>query len=203
MFVVLDVMFGYYGFADCPYRYFPSSYTYESRSLLNPTVDDQFNCRNTTISGTPYTTCNHPALLTDSVLGPDIYAANSSNNVSHYLFFSDEASRILITFPENVLLTTMTFYYYIDSVFEVSLPKIRTTLVPDNFQVTSEIGSLRSLTVDTIEPTPELRGLNNKIVSLTGEFHGETTKFLIRIQDHKDYDFAFTEIIFCSNGMCS
>ena len=77
-------------------------------SLLNPSVNNRFNCSNTLISGSQYTICSHPSLLTDSDLGPDIYTANSGN-ASHYLWTREDMQWMLFTFPERVLLTSMIF----------------------------------------------------------------------------------------------
>ncbi len=172
---------------------FPSSVSYRTGSLQNSAVDDVSNCN----ESTQVTFCMQPIVITDSSLGPENYDASGS---SYYLLNNRELTQILFDFPRDVLLSTIQLHYYFDVTNEVALPKMRISLV-ENFQVSQTLSSsIRSLTIDPIDASPELNGRSNITARLAGEFSARTTQILLRIEDNKDYSLALSEIKFCENG---
>ena len=177
---------------DCQ-QVFPSSFAYSSNSLQNPSVDDNSNCSDRE----SFTFCSHPIVLTDSSLGPDNYDATGS---SYYLLNNDQMNQILFNFSRPVLLSTIELHYYIDVANEVALPKTRISLVND-FRVSEMLdSSIRSLTIDPVDATPELNGRRISTARLVREFSAHTNQILLRVEDNTDYALALSEIRFCENG---
>lgn len=177
---------------------FPSQYAYKTSALQNPTVDDDSNCSASTIEGVEYTFCAHPIRVTDNFLGPNEYRSDDN---SYYLWNRDENCQVLFTFPEEVALIMVQFHYYIHRNESIGLPKLRVSMVGDDFQVSDTLDpSVTSLTVDPVSVPAELNERRVSSLPLSGD---STRQVLLRIDLNKRFGLALTEIQFCTEGMHS
>lgn len=176
--------------ADCQTLQ-PRSYTYRADALVNSDVDSQ--CSEEDINGTTFTTCSSPhMILTDMTLGPDQF--NASDPSTYYHWNKDTMNQILFTFPTNVSVSRVQLHYYTNQGSGIALPKSRLTLVNDTFTAADTLNdSIESFTID--EMTMGDEGLNIANRDLAGQF---TTQILLRVEEHKVYALALSEIKFCT-----
>ena len=109
---------------------YPSNYSFFTNDIENYNMTiDRSRCRCT--SNPAYTTCQHPCTLTDSITGD-----GTVNSTDYFLWRSNATnSRILLfTFPQIVLLHTITLYYYIDRSSNVD-PVLQFFAAEDNFDL--------------------------------------------------------------------
>ena len=145
---------------------------------------DRSRCRCT--SNFAYTTCQHPCTLTDSTTGD-----GTVNSTDYFLWRSNATnSRILLfTFPQIVLLHTITLYYYIDRSSNVD-PVLQFFAAIDNFDLllTTENNTLiESITVCENGSDPRNRSFS---------FDPKMMRKLLVTKNFGDYRFSLSEVKF-------
>ena len=141
-------------------------------------------CRCT--SNSAYTTCQHPCTLTDSNTGD-----GTVNSTDYFLWrFNASNPRILLfTFPQIVLLHTITLYYYIDRRSNVD-PVLQFFAAIDNFDLllTTENNILiESITVCENGSDPRNRSLS---------FDPKMMRKLLVTKNFGGYRFGLSEVEF-------
>lgn len=102
------------------------------------------------------------------------------------------------------MLTSIEFHFYINLNDSIGLPKLRVSLVDNDFQVSDTLDeNVASLTLDPIEISPEQNERTSRNLNLNGEFGASTRQVLLRIDQHKRYGLALSEIRFCRAGEIS
>lgn len=129
------------------------------------------------------------------MLGPDQYDTEDN---SYYLWDKDEDFQVLFNFSEEVVLTTVQFHFYANRNESVGLPKLRVSLVNDSFRVSDTLDpNAASLTVDPTIISPDTNERRSMELELRD---ASTQQVLLRVDEHKRYALALTEIKFCSAG---
>ena len=176
-------------------KFLPSQYAYETL-LVESSGNEGANCNNTMIDGTQYTHCIHPGRLTDNDLGPLQFQGSNSTAYYHW---RQEETQILFTFPSSIILTSMRFFYYIDTRNNIGRPKIRIFLVNENFRVSdTTMDGIESITVDD-SSQEESDGRGNITTNLS-LLQSSTTKVLLIVGMHKHFRLALSEVEFCIAG---
>ena len=102
-------------------------------------------------------------------------------------------NQILFTFPTDVLVSRVQLHFYTDRDNGTALPKTRLSLVNETFTAADTLND--SIPSFTIDETVGEDGLNNVSRNLTEQF---TPQILLRIEEHKVYALALSEIKFCT-----
>ena len=109
---------------------------------------DQSRCTSNPVS----TTCQHPSTLTDSIIEDCVV------NSSDYLVWKStfRFSRLLFTFHTEIVLRTITLYYFVDRGSTTANPRLEFLAVPDNFTLgvkTPDSTSLLNATLHDAGPS--------------------------------------------------
>ena len=169
-------------FTATPCQVFPSNYTFTTSHIENLMSIDLSRCTNIPA----FTTCQHPSTLTDSNTGRNPF------NTEDYLMwkFNNRFSRLLFTFPTEIVLDLVRLYYYIDrQELNNATVRLEFLAVPDEFTLGGNMpdstpilnASLRS----TSDPLSKTFGLRSTM-----------TRKLFVIKRNDFYRFAVSEVEF-------
>ena len=143
---------------------------------------DQSRCT----SNPAYTTCQHPSTLTDSITG------GSTVNTEDYLVWksTNRFSKLLFTFPTEIVLEFVTLYYYIDNQeFNNAIVRLEFYAVPDEFTLGGNMPDSKSILNASLMSTSDPL---NKTFSLRSTM----TRKLLVTKTNGFYSFAASEVEF-------
>ena len=162
------------------------------------------NCRNyqsglqALVQSYYYIHCDGTSLrLTDSDFGSEQYATSD-----YYVWLADETRyhQLLFIFPTRVNMTTITLYYYSDSVR--GLPRLRFWAIPDDFDIwDAPTASYSYVEVAAVPQGGEPASRRN--VSINYNIVVNTRKILL-VKFSSNFSFAMSEVEFftCNGKSC-
>ena len=172
---------------------YPSEYAYCDTSVTRAERASARCTRYPEILGLPAGThsidfihCDGTQLkLADTNLGSEQFSSSS-----HYQWPAGSDGQLLFIFPTRVSLTTITLYYYSDSVR--GRPRVRFYAVPDDFNVwNATTTSYPCANVASVPPGGEPAGRSN--VSINVNFN---TKKVLMYKHSSNFQFAVSEVEF-------
>ena len=174
----------------------PSEYAYRSDSA-NRAESVSANCRRypsgrqQEVFTNLYIHCDGSQLkLTDSDLGQEPY-----HSPDYYVWYAGRDGQLLFIFPTRVSLTTITLYYYSDSVR--GLPRLSFYAVPDDFDIWDQPTSSYPH-VDVASVPPGGGSAGQRSVSINVNFN--TRKVMMyKLSSSFQFDVSEVEFFSCSS----
>ena len=150
---------------------------------------DQSRCT----SNVAFTTCQHPSTLTDSITGGNTF------NTEDYLVwkFNNRFSRLLFTFPTEIVLDVVRLYYYIDNQgLNNAIVRLEFLAVPDEFTLGGNMVDSTSIHNATLN--------TSDLLSRTFSLRPTMTRKLLVTKSNDFSRFAASEVEFYSSdcGKC-
>ena len=134
---------------------------------------------------TAFTTCQHPSTLTDSITGGNTF------NTEDYLVWksANQFSRLLFTFPTEIVLEFVRLYYYIDSQgLNNATVRLEFLAVPDEFTLGGNIPDSTSIHASLMSTSNPL--------SKTFSLQSTMTRKLFVTKSNSFHSFAASEVEF-------
>ena len=165
---------------------YPSNYSFINTHIENLMSIDQSRCT----SNTAFTTCQHPSTLTDSITGGNTF------NTEDYLVWNStkQFSNLLFTFPTEILVHTITLYYYTRRETSSQIPtpiELDFYAAPDDYELwVNEVGMYIN-SVSLPERGSQLRSSNFSL--------GPTMVKKLRVSivnANRHYQFGLSEVKF-------
>jgi hypothetical protein len=180
---------------------YPSEYAYRNDSVAR-VESASANCRKYPPRdgdrSIVYTHCDGRQLkLSDSDRGSN----REYTATSYYVWPAGSDGQLLFIFPTRVSLTTITLYYYSDSVR--GRPRLRFYAVPDDFDVWDALlSSIPYVGIASLPPDGEPAGQRHRSVSINVNFN---TKRILMYKFTNTLVFAVSEVEFdkCKCGIDS
>ena len=160
---------------------YPSNYTFTTDDIENLKSINQSRCTN----NTSFTTCQHPSTLTDSNTG-----GNTSNTEDYLVWKStNQFSRLLFTFPTEIVLELVRLYYYIDrqELFN-AIVRLEFLAVPEEFMLGGNMPDSTSILNASLRSTSG--------PSKTFSLQSTMTRKLLVTKSNVYYLFAASEVKF-------
>ena len=147
---------------------------------------DQSRCTNDTV----FTTCQHPSTLTDSNIG-----GNTSNTEDYLVWKStNRDSRLLFTFPTEIVLEFVRLYYYIDrQEFINAIVSLEFLAVPDVFTLGGNTPNSTSILNASLMSSSDP-------LSKTFSLRSTMTRKLLVTKTNDFYSFAASEVEFYTDS---
>ena len=161
---------------------YPSNYTFGTGHIENLMSIDLSRCTNNPAS----TTCQHPSTLTDSITGGDPF------NTEDYLVWksTNRVSRLLFTFPTEIVLEFVRLYYYFDNQgLNNSIVRLEFLAVPDVFTLGGNTPDSTSILNASLMSTSDP-------LSKTFNLQSTMTRKLLVTKSNSFYSFAASEVEF-------
>ena len=164
---------------------YPSNYTFTTGHIENLMTIDLSRCT----ANTAFTTCQHPSTLTDSITGGDTF---NTVNTEDYLVWksTNRFSRLLFTFPTEIVLEFVRLYYYIDNQeLNNAIIRLEFYAVPDEFMLGGNTPDSTSILNASLMST-------SSPLSKTFSLRSTMTRKLLVTKSNEFYRFAASEVEF-------
>ena len=169
-------------FTAIPCQVYPSNYSFTTGHIENLMSIDLSRCTN----DPSFTTCQHPSTLTDSITGGNPF------NTEDYLVWksANQFSRLLFTFPTEIVLDLVRLYYYIDRQgLNNAIVGLEFLAVPDEFTLGRNTPDTTSILNASLMST-------SNSLSKTFSLRSTTTRKLLVTKRNDFNRFAASEVEF-------